>query len=46
MVRYTLFFAVALGMAILAHNISGGADAMAKCQEKHSYDTCFQILNR
>ena len=21
-------------------------EAMTKCQQKHSYDTCFQILNR
>lgn len=45
MIRWTLFWAAALGLAILAHNLTSD-DAMAKCQEKHSYDTCFQILHR
>lgn len=26
--------------------LSYSNDAMEKCQEKHSYDTCFQQLNR
>lgn len=24
----------------------GTDDAMTKCQEKHSYDVCFQAINR
>ena len=35
-----------IGLTILvALNVIDSA-AMSACQEKHSYDTCFQLLNR
>ena len=42
---YAIFWAAALGLAVLAHNL-GNDDAMAQCQKTHSYDVCFQQLNR
>lgn len=35
-------FLLATGFIFLNDN----SDAMAKCQTKHSYDTCFYSLNR
>lgn len=45
MIRWTLFWTAALSVALLA-NYAASDDAMAKCQLTHSYDTCFQLLNR
>lgn len=42
---YAIFWAAALGIAVLAHNLTTD-DAMATCQKTNSYDTCFQLLNR
>lgn len=33
------------GMLIFAAH-EDQADAMRKCQERYSFDTCFQIINR
>ena len=45
MIRFTLFWATALGLALTVHYASNDS-AMTKCQETHSYDVCFQQLNR
>lgn len=45
LMKYFLFFGFALGMAVLAH-YTGERDAMAQCQQTHSYDVCYQELNR
>jgi hypothetical protein len=40
-----LMVAVAVGYMVLA-TLSHQDETMAKCQQKLSYDACFQILNR
>ncbi len=45
MVKFSLFFGIALGFALLLNALTADS-AMTQCQEKHSYDVCFQMLNR
>ena len=46
MLKYTLFFAGALGLALLLNYMQQDYNkAMEICQEKHSFDTCFYSLN-
>lgn len=46
MIKWTAFWACALGFALLINNMTSD-EAMAKCQAKgFSYDTCFHSLNR
>ena len=45
MIKWTLFWALALGAALYLNGLSND-EAMAKCQIEHSYDTCFSALNR
>jgi len=33
-------------VAVIAFFAFDNSEAMVKCQEKHSYDTCFHSLNR
>lgn len=35
-----------VAFAVLTLVLGSNDDAMAKCQLIHSYDTCFQLLNR
>lgn len=44
MFKYCVLIAIilALGLKVSYHS----DNAMAQCQKTHSYDTCFQILNR
>lgn len=44
--KSSLILITMIGLTILvALNVIDSA-AMSACQEKHSYDTCFQLLNR
>jgi hypothetical protein len=45
MVKFSLFFGIALGFALLLNALTTD-DAMTQCQKTHSYDVCFQQLNR
>lgn len=46
MLKYTLFFAAALGLALLLNHMNSDYnEAMEKCQVKYSFDTCFYSLN-
>ena len=39
--------AVIVGIVLIYQGMfHSSVDAMAQCQQTHSYDTCFQILNR
>lgn len=45
--KFTIFGAgVIFACIVLALVKSGDSKAMAQCQQTHSYDTCFQLLNR
>lgn len=45
--KFTIFGAGIIFACIVLAIINGSSDAaMAQCQLTHSYDTCFQLLNR
>lgn len=44
--KFAIFGAGIIFACIVLGIVSSSDDAMTKCQEKHSYDTCFQLLNR
>lgn len=44
--KFTMFGAGIIFACVILALARTGNDAMAQCQQTHSYDTCFQLLNR
>ncbi len=44
--RAMFWVLVALTLFSIAGMLMPESEAMTQCQKTHSYDTCFQILNR
>jgi hypothetical protein len=44
--KFAIFGAGIIFACVVLALFRSGNDAMAKCQTTHSYDTCFQLLNR
>jgi hypothetical protein len=44
--KFAIFGAGIIFACIALALLRSGNDAMAQCQINHSYDTCFQLLNR
>lgn len=43
--KIVFYFLIAVTVLSLA-NLFSSDEAMTQCQQKHSYDTCFQLFNR
>ncbi len=44
--KFTIFGAGIIFACVVLALAGSSQDAMEQCQKDHSYDTCFQLLNR
>ena len=44
--KFVLSIALVIGAVFMIAAATGQSEAMTECQKTHSYDSCFQMLNR